>query len=249
MDGEAPMKWDNIESNNTAFLSLDKNSVHVWQISCINEQNIAEPYGLLAPAEQERANRFHFERDKNSYTITRGILRILLGKYLQLDPRKLTFEYQEHGKPFLSSHPHLQFNASHSGSYSLIAVTYEYPLGIDIEHHKKDIDAEGIIDRYFTPAESIKFKNMDDTDKLTAFYKGWTCKEAFLKAVGAGLANSLRDIEVDLDPHSTAKIIEINNLSLTHQPWSMYPLEVPKNYSAALVCNGPKQAVQKFEFK
>lgn len=249
MDGEAPMKYENKDPNSGVFLSLDKSTVHIWQTPCTKEQNLAYFWNLLDPAEQERASRFHFEQDRRSYSTTRGTLRILLGKYLQLDPRKLTFEYSEHGKPFLPSHPHLQFNASHSGNYSLIAVTHDYSLGVDIEQHKKDIDAEGIIQRYFTPAEIKSYQTIPDADKLKAFYKGWTCKEAFLKAVGAGLANSLRDIEVDLDPHSPAAIIAINNLALQNQFWSLYQLEVPENYSAALVCNGPTQTARKFDFE
>src|SRR5262245_61072871 len=54
---------------------------------------------VLSQEERERAARYRFERDRRRFTVTRGLLRTLIGAYLSTDPGELQFTFGAKGKP------------------------------------------------------------------------------------------------------------------------------------------------------
>ena len=56
---------------------------------------------LLSDRERERAGRFRSELARRRWTRSRGVLRSILARSLQCDPRALRFEVDERGKPVL----------------------------------------------------------------------------------------------------------------------------------------------------
>src|SRR5262249_38435202 len=89
---------------------------------------------LLSPQERARADRFRFEKDRNAFTIARGLLRIILGSYLQTTPSAIEFTYGSRGKPSVVSARPIQFNLSHSGDLAVYAITEGYEVGADVEY-------------------------------------------------------------------------------------------------------------------
>src|SRR5688572_3154708 len=103
---------DSIWSSPPSSLSLQPREVHVWRFEL---DQPSEPFlDLLQPDEVSRANRFYFEKDRNRFVIARGFLRLLLGRYLETEPARLTFSYGAYGKPSLEGEQTLRFNMSHS---------------------------------------------------------------------------------------------------------------------------------------
>jgi 4'-phosphopantetheinyl transferase len=93
-----------------ASISLHEDEVHVWRLTLAGPtERFLE---LLDTDEVARANRFHFERDRKRFMIARGFLRLLLGRYLQTDPKHLQFVYGAWGKPSLAFESRLRFNKS-----------------------------------------------------------------------------------------------------------------------------------------
>jgi 4'-phosphopantetheinyl transferase len=157
---------------------------------------------LLSEDEQQRVARFHFERDRRSYGVTRGVLRSLLADYVESSPEKLSFRYSNRGKPALerpSASCGLAFNVSHSGDFALLGFTRRKEIGVDIEKIRGDFDSAAIARRFFSAQEQTQLAGLPADQQHHAFFRCWTRKEAFIKALGEGLSHPLRQFDVSLD--------------------------------------------------
>ena len=136
----------NFAMNMRSDFQLNSKQVDLWLIDL--NVPIEERWPLLLDAiEQKRAGQFKFVRDKNHFMVSHAILRILLSNYLLCAPDKITFEYNEHGKPFLNNP--LQFNLSHSKDYAVVAITLNDPIGVDIEYQQPVDRMDAIVHRFF----------------------------------------------------------------------------------------------------
>ena len=153
---------------------------------------------ILTVTERARAGRFVFDRDRRRFVAARGVLRTLLvqqaGAELPGD-----FDLGEEGKPFLPHPGAPSFNLSHSGRYALIAISETHEVGADIEEFKPVGDLEALAEHHFTVRErSMWSSDGPDGSRLACFLRGWTRKEACLKALGAGLTIDTRTFEAEL---------------------------------------------------
>jgi 4'-phosphopantetheinyl transferase len=106
--------------------------------------------------EQTGASRFHFEKHRRRFVVARGVLRSLLGRYLEVKPEDVRFAYGPYGKPELDPARHagvLRFNASHSHELGVFAFVQDHALGIDIEYVKEDFATQEIAERFFSELE------------------------------------------------------------------------------------------------
>ena len=221
--------------NNILDSQLKNNQVHVWQIDLeLSTEQINNLFTLLSKDERERANKFHFERDKTRFVAARGSLRRVLSRYVGVAAERLQFNYNAYGKPGLLQAPELQFNLSHANSKALIAVSHA-AVGIDIEYSEKELDIDGIAKRFFSVNEYQLITSLSGVKKRKAFFTGWVRKEAFLKALGQGLSYALAKVEVTLLPEQPAQIIALHDEQQNLADWSMFALAVPVGYEAALV--------------
>lgn len=226
------------------FPELSKQHVHVWcaQIDQLTDQ-LFQLKKLLSADETNRAEKFHFEKDRHRFIISRGLLRTILGHYAKIAPEQLEFHYTAHGKPELNSFPELQFNLSHAENIILCAFSSNYILGIDVEYLGHDCDMEEIAKRFFSPLEYQILKNLTGQKQRRAFFNGWTRKEAFLKAIGKGLSFSLSKVEVPLLPEETVTTLTIHDEQIKSQPWALHALSLASDYAAALVTKGKPQQI------
>jgi 4'-phosphopantetheinyl transferase len=124
---------------------------------------------------------------------------------LAIAPATIQFTYGTHGKPFLNStrHPNpLSFNLAHSQDRALFAFSRTGTLGVDIEHLRQDVDALALSQRFFAQREHRAIADLPSNQQVPAFFCLWTCKEAYLKATGEGLAG-LPSVEIDILPDGT----------------------------------------------
>ena len=110
----------------------------------------------LSADESQRAARFHFPRDRRRFTVARGVLRDILGRYLGMPPSELGFRYSAYGKPALADGfdaAGVRFNISHSHEMALFAVTCHREIGVDIEYLGREIRGEEIAEHFFSAHE------------------------------------------------------------------------------------------------
>jgi 4'-phosphopantetheinyl transferase len=211
--------------------------IHVWQASLHREGEALQQLELtLSQDEKARAGRFHFAKDKNHYIVARGLLRELLGRYLQKSPDSLEFSYGEYGKPSLAGEnaaAGLSFNLSHSAGLVALAFAKDRNLGIDVEAIKPDSAGEEIARRYFSAPEVSDLLSLPPDARADAFFRCWTRKEAYLKARGAGLQIPLDSFSVSLLPGSPAQF-----LGGVEPCWHLAAFHPAESYAAALVYDG-----------
>jgi 4'-phosphopantetheinyl transferase len=151
-------------------------------------------WSILADEERVRALRFVRPRDRRRFAVCRGSLRMILGRLLNRPGESLAFRSGPGGKPELAPNSDregrspLRFNITHSDELALIAVSWERELGVDLERIRNISESARIVESYFTPAELAQFTALDPSQRDEAFLRGWTRKEAILKAKGVGLA-------------------------------------------------------------
>lgn len=229
------MKLGDIPISN---LVLPEQEVHVW---CLSLTGWADAYGLcceiLSPDEQSRADRFRFEQHRHRFIIGRGLLRVLLSQYLPMQPDQICFTYSDRGKPFLSAsyeYPAIQFNVSHSHEAALYAFTRQRTVGVDLEY-VRPIEAEALVRRFFSEQEWCYFQTLPPNQQQFAFFRAWTQKEAYLKAIGEGLAYPLNQVEVAIDPTLPTQFLKLGNDPSAAHNWQLTELHPVQGYVAALV--------------
>ncbi|MBH8554607.1 4'-phosphopantetheinyl transferase superfamily protein [Nostocaceae cyanobacterium CENA357] len=217
----------------TDFILLP-NDVHVWRIDLDRpEAQLHNLAATLSSDELTRANRFHFQEHRQRFIAGRGILRRILAGYLGIEPQQVQFDYQHRGKPVLAdtfASTGLFFNLSHSQGLALCAVSCDRQIGVDLEYIRPMSDVEALAQRFFLPREYDVMRSLPADQKQEMFFRYWTCKEAYLKATGEGIAQ-LEQIEIALTPTESARL-------QTLQDWSLIEIIPADNYLAAVAVAG-----------
>lgn len=217
---------------------LSDNEVHVWHQTLASESAEVEILGnLLSTDELQRARRFRFDTDRREYSVSRGTLRALLGSYLNLSPQALRFSYSEFGRPRLladSLASTLDFNVSHSCDVALIAFARGRKIGIDVEKVRRDFETGEIAERFFSTAERAALRELPGEQRQEAFFRCWTRKEAFIKALGEGLSHPLDQFDVSLAPGLPAALLATRPDAHEVTRWKLWDIQVPAHFAAAL---------------
>jgi 4'-phosphopantetheinyl transferase len=218
---------------------LSNDHIHVWMASLdVSPELLERLRSTLSPEELERASYFYSLRDRACFTSGRGILRHLLGGYLRVAPERLSFSYNEYGKPFLAGqHSGLRFNLSHSGGIALVALTPELELGVDVEQYSESKADEAVAEKYFSPREFACFRAVSEGLRTRAFLNCWTRKEAYIKARGMGLSIPLNSFDVSLVPGEPAALLRTAELD-DGLKWQLQDLMLGENYVGALAASG-----------
>lgn len=221
---------------------LVDSDIHIWCAALTSSAHELTYFrSLLAPDEVARAGRFVFEEDRHRYIIGRGRLRVILGSYLQLEPAQLEFVYGPYGKPALKpgqTDKPLEFNVSHSKDLALYALNWQRRIGVDIEFRIPMADIDDFAERYFTARESAWINALAGAHKKEAFFKTWTCKEAFLKANGSGLTVPINEVEISLEAADRVELIAIGNDTEQPAHWRLELFDPFPGYQAAFAVEG-----------
>ena len=120
-----------------------------------------------------------------------------MSNYLNQSSDKINIAKTAQGKPYLPDYPQIHFNISHSGGILLAAISAIGAVGVDIEQAKPQRrDFPGLVTKCFAKSEQNYWNALPETEKTAEFYRFWTRKEAFVKAVGRGLAMGLREFAI-----------------------------------------------------
>jgi 4'-phosphopantetheinyl transferase len=227
-------------------LSIEPDVIHVVRI-CLDSP---VEYGceVLDDSERDRASRFIFERDRRRFVVAHRWVRILLGRCLARSPESLRFVAGAHGKPSLVDAPFdLRFNLSHAGERALLAITRARDVGIDIEQ-ERDIEVLELASRFFAPSEAAALRAIESCERIPAFFRCWTRKEAFIKALGDGFAFPLDGFEVSLSDDPSLPLLRGNNDAVDLPlRWRIESLASERGYAAALAATAGDWHVRRWE--
>ena len=229
-------------SDSAAVSPLTDGAIDVVVVSRLDEllEEVRKSAALLSDAEQGRASRFVFNRDRCRFIVARAWLRRLLAARLRVRPESVELGYEEYGKPFLCAEPDLRFNVSHADDVAVYAFARGRKIGIDVERIRLVHDADAIAARFFSRAESEAYLALDPDDKPLGFFNCWTRKEAFVKALGEGLHCPLDSFDVSLAPDETAKILQVRNTPGDDCGWHVSSFHPVPGFVAAVVCENRK---------
>ena len=221
-------------------LRLPHHEVHVWRARLDLPRALPGFLATLAPDEQGRAARFHFQKDRDHFIAARGLLRAILSRYLTRRPDELSFSYSAHGKPSLASEhgSDVRFNVSHSHGVALFAFARGRDLGVDLEWVRADVAEEQIAERFFSACEVAALRALAAVEQAAAFFNCWTRKEAYIKARGEGLSLPLDQFDVSLAPGEPAALLCTRVMEDEVSRWSMIELAPGAGFKAALVAEG-----------
>jgi 4'-phosphopantetheinyl transferase len=217
---------------------LSGDELHVWSASLeLDGWSISSLERTLSGDELDRAERYRFAVDRRRFVAARGLLRLILGRYLGTPPEALSFRYGLYGKPSLAVAPGgtgLQFSVSHSSGLVLYAVARARQVGIDVERIRPLPEAQTLVEQYFSAAEQAAFHALPREQQLPAFFRCWTRKEAFIKAKGQGLSLALDGFDVSIAPGEPARLLRVDGDPREASCWSLHELLPGRGYMAAL---------------
>lgn len=210
-------------------------SVDCWRISL---EHPDDSLAGLSSDEVERARRFRYVRDRARYAVSHRALRGILAQVTGLSPDALRFTHGPQGKPSL--HPAIgwAFNLSHSGDLAVVAVTGHDAVGVDVEAVRPTADLAAVAATHFSPRERGALFALSPEAQGAAFFRLWTRKEAYIKAVGTGLSHPLEAFSVSLEPHE-ARLLELEGDATRAAGWAMAELPLPPGYAGAVTLEAP----------
>jgi 4'-phosphopantetheinyl transferase len=227
-------------------LALAGDEIHVWRASLDQPAGRHEEmWRVLSADERRRAGRFHFERDRWRFVARRAFLRAILGLYLDQDPAQVQFFYGSHGKPALAvgdDAAGLEFNLAHSGALALYAFACGRAVGVDVEQVHPIADADDVATRFFSAQEKAAYSQLPPGQREMGFFLCWTRKEAYVKALGEGLARPLGSFDVSLAPGEPARLLRAPG-------WSLISLEPAAGFVGALAVHGQDLPVACWDYR
>lgn len=210
--------------------------VHVWTVDlCRLPVETGELAAALTPDERDRAARYRAVKARDQFVACRGLLRRVLGGYTRTDPQRVPITYHQAGKPVLADAA-VEFNLTHTDGLALIAVGRRR-LGVDVERLRVLPDADGLVERFFSPLERDTYRSVAADRRPAAFLRGWTCKEALIKAVGTGVL-ALDGFDVELDPDRPPAVLDVRHPAFVGARWAVGVWEPAAGFTAAMAVEG-----------
>lgn len=214
---------------------------HIWCIRLCQETSVVEKlFDLLTTNERERAAKYHFQTDRMRFIIARGAVREILSRYLDIEPNLICFSYNRYGKPVLDeeiNNCRLHFNVSRSQDFALCAVIGEREIGVDIEFINQENANLDVADRFFSQSEAINLNAFPENEQTAAFFRCWTRKEAYIKAVGKGFSYPIQDFSVSVGAERST-ILEITHRTQKTRRWSLTTFLPHPEYVATIAVEG-----------
>ncbi|HRY16686.1 MAG TPA: 4'-phosphopantetheinyl transferase superfamily protein [Candidatus Competibacteraceae bacterium] len=219
--------------------ALAADEAHLWLASLQPPvERLAALAATLTVDERERAMRFRFPEHRDRFIAGRGLLRELLGAYLDQPAAFIRFSHGPRGKPTLTDQRinKLHFNLSHSSDRVLYAIARR-EVGVDVETLDRRLDYAAVAERICASREWAAFQGVSPEQTREMFFACWTRKEAVAKAIGDGLATGLSKLDLCFQDSNwlmqRARLVDASN-----REWSVLNVPIEPGWTAALAAPG-----------
>lgn len=210
--GATNMSINDVSSDLGALFKQLQSEVHVWFCfpEQITDQNLLNTYRkMLSKEESKRYQQFIFDNDRHSYLVAHALVRVVLSKYTDIEPADWQFEMNDHGRPEIEQglcDVPLRFNLTHTKGLCACIVTLDAQCGIDAEYTTRKNDLLKVAQRMFSPNECMQLQRLNGATLSGHFFRYWTLREAYVKAIGTGLSGSSNDFEFEISGNSQISI-------------------------------------------
>ncbi|KAL8533295.1 hypothetical protein ACS0TY_009621 [Phlomoides rotata] len=217
--------------------------------------NFSLALSLLPHHDHSSITRYVKLEDRKRALVSRLLQYALVHQVLGIPFDEIIFRRTPEGKPFLvcddlkSGFPNFNFNVSHHGDYVAIASEPVCLVGVDIVSYTIPVDdtAEKFIQSFSSYFSSLEWHNIfnagSSDEMLRIFYRYWCLKEAFVKAIGAGIGYKLDDVEFH---HSNWDDIIVKVAGQELKDWKFWLFETGHRHSVSIARGPPKSAIPSY---
>jgi 4'-phosphopantetheinyl transferase len=236
---------------------LGKGEVHIWKVPLSLHGDVVNHLeNLLDGEERAKGHRLRFEKDRLRHVIARGALRSILAAYLDVPPQGVRFQTGKWGKPSIvcpSWGRTLHFNLSHCEDMAIMAFARGRSVGIDIEKERVVPELEAILGSYFSREEQ-HFVESARQERIKAFLKVWTRREATAKARGLDLSAALSDLAIPADlPEGGIRLGHLadseTSSAIGRHAWHLMDLQIDPVHAGAICVEGPRCTMTYHDFE
>ncbi|MFK5971133.1 MAG: 4'-phosphopantetheinyl transferase superfamily protein [Candidatus Marithrix sp.] len=218
------------------LLKLSVGEIHLWLTfpNLIQDPKLLISYNkLLTKEEQDKKQRFRFQKHQHQYLITRALIRSILSRYMALEPNTWQFNKNKYGRPeVITDILPLRFNLSHTDDLIICGVILEKDIGVDVESINRNNATKDIATRFFSTQEVIDLYS-EPTNRN--FFDYWTLKESYIKARGMGLSLPLHKFTFHIADN--IKISFNSDLHDDPNQWQFWLLEPTPQHRIAISVN------------
>lgn len=230
--------------------ALREQQIHLW-VTRLDEPELRSAsrhyLALLSDEEQTRQRRFHFEKDRHRYLVTRALVRSTLSRYAGIAPLDWRFETNAYGKPSIAHDSpelrRLSFNLSHTDECVVLALADRVALGVDVEKAVPRFSVLDLAQRFFAPSEAQSLLSLPPAQESRRFFEYWTLKEAYIKARGMGLSIPLDRFSFDLSGEREIRLRVEDGEPDRAQNWQLWQWRDDADHLLALCverCGAPQ---------
>jgi 4'-phosphopantetheinyl transferase len=218
-------KFDKQDMEYCQDLFLQDKEIHVWTVRWRHIIPwIITNWQLMSAEEKNYVERFRLYEDRMRGATGKILTRTLLAQYMNIPIHDICINTGYYGKPYLANvipERSVQYSVSHSGEIVLLSLGKFPKIGVDIEQIREFPDCLEIAQNFFTSEESRK---ISESRSSSTFFRYWTAKEAYVKALGEGLNKDLKSFEIKRN-----RICERGSMLAD---WQVVPIEISSEYSA-----------------
>jgi 4'-phosphopantetheinyl transferase len=225
--------------------SIEFGLVEIWRTATADdrcERRADEYLSILCNSERRRHDAFHFERDRHLYRVAHALVRNALSHYHHIPPADWRFKTGPYGRPEIDAPrgcPPLRFSLSHTHGLAVCAVSVRADLGIDVETADRDLQVTSLARQVFSPLELQELAARVGREQTELFFRYWTLKEAYIKAVGRGMSLPLRSISFRLAGSEEPKIGFSDDITDTPARWRFWQARSAGYHLALALASGP----------
>jgi 4'-phosphopantetheinyl transferase len=204
----------------------------------------------LSDDERARYTRFRFDDDRDTYLVAHALTRGLIAGLCGCALADVQFELGERGRPELiaqAGRPALRFNLSHTRGFVACAFTASADIGVDVEYADRKVEILAVAKHVFSARERSALEALSGVEQRERFFDLWTLKEAYVKAIGKGLAAPLRAISFAPEQPDSVPVHFTSEVADNADDWCFRRLKPHSDYRLAVAFRAGRDAAVSFE--
>lgn len=217
--------------------------IHLWSLGLnVSDGEARALHALLGADEHARAGRLADPLLRRRFVAGRGQLRSLLAGYVGQPAHSLVFTYNAHGRPSLDD-GRIRFNLTHAAGRAVCAVACDIDVGVDLERVRVLPELDALVRQVMSPLERMLFDELPVSERMVAFHRCWTRKEACLKAQGVGIVRDLRQLSVSLVAEQAPRLLQLDGATAEADAWQLRAWEQDGMWVGAVAADTGGQPV------